>query len=66
MVSVHFSGIITETFEIPDSVTSIEDEAFDRCYDLVITIENEDSYAHKYAQANGISYVFAPDTSRLD
>ena len=41
---------------IPDSVTEIEDTAFNECDALVIYCKT-DSYAHEYAEANGIEYV---------
>lgn len=45
-------------------VTNIGEGAFKGCENL--TIENKDSYAHKYAQENNIGYEFAPDTSWLN
>ena len=41
---------------VPNSVTEIADNAFEGCDDLVIYCKT-DSYAHEYAEANGIDYV---------
>ena len=47
------SGLIS--IEIPASVTSIEEAAFDECHNLIFTCP-ENSYAHTYAIQNEILY----------
>ncbi len=45
-----------EIVRIPDTVTSISSTAFDECPSLVIYCYT-DSYAHQFAEAQGIDYV---------
>ncbi len=46
-----------ESITIPNSVTSIGDGAFDRC-NLLTVYCSKDSFAHNYADENGINYEF--------
>ena len=43
---------------IPDSVNSIEEEAFSECGNLNVTV-GQGSYAEKYCAENGIPFVYA-------
>lgn len=49
------------SIELPDSVTSIEDEAFEGCINLTITVQR-DSYAARYAKDNNLKYTY-PDAN---
>ena len=50
-----------ERIELPDSVVSIADNAFDGCGDLVIYC-SKNSYARTWADKNGVSYILTdPD-----
>ena len=49
---------------VPDSVTVISDSAFDGCDALVIYCST-DSYAHRYAQTNGLSYELTDEPQAL-
>ena len=46
---------------IPDSVTSIGDEAFVLCDNLTRFMVTEGSYAEQYAEENGIPYVYTTE-----
>nr|AGS54224.1 hypothetical protein [uncultured bacterium contig00107] len=46
-----------ESVTIPDSVTNMIN-SFDRCFKIVIRC-GENSYAHKYAEENGIKFELA-------
>ena len=51
-----FWGCNFTTIEIPDSVTSIKDSAFDNCTNLTI-YGKPDSYAQYYANEKGIPFI---------
>ena len=49
------------TIELPDSVTSIGDRAFEKCDNLTMTVQR-DSYAARYAKDNNLNYTY-PDAN---
>ena len=49
------------TIELPDSVTSIGDQAFWGCDNLTMTVQR-DSYAARYAKDNNLNYTY-PDAN---
>jgi len=50
---------------IPDSVNIIAYDAFDHCPNLILDVIRG-SYAHSYAQENGIEFMFAQENDMLD
>lgn len=56
-----FSSEILSYIYIPDSVTMIAEDAFEKCKEWVKIYCNEKSYAKQYAEEQGIDYVEISD-----
>lgn len=52
-----FSDCLLSRIYIPNSVTTIEEDAFEKCENVVVIYCNANSYAKQYAEEHNISYV---------